>query len=656
MATKAKQIDFLLSQVRNSVGSLNGGTITFYNAGAGTTLKTIWLDRDKATPAANPYTLDADGTAHLYADGSYKVLIKNAAGSLIYTRDNLFFNYYDNLYEIDALDTYGSGTSFTKATIDAALVVIGGGGATKYTLLLRPGTWVMNADADYSAHTNVMFKIVPGAILQIANGTTTTIPNMDDTGLHKRFDYVGTGQVTFAAGSVKEVYPEWWTTNTTPGTTDMTTAIQYAINSLTTKEGKVRCSTGTYLLSTVITLKNGITIQGEGYKVVPNVAFGNAQWVAAGAVTGTVFKVSSTNNAFQTSGNPAVTVNGVRLRDLAVLGPGSGTSIGLDLGNNAQPVVHFDMDDIGFFNWYTGIKLQNFVSNHDLRNIKVRGDTIGIDFNTGGLSTDDHFYGLNVEVCTTGIRFQKATGIHFYGGLFQSNTTGIDFAVTQAGTEHISFDGFWFEGDTTPWTYSWTIAGQGITNISFSHCRIGVTWTWTIPDGGVVNDFLILDCDAGGLTADFSALTTGGYCMNWNIINSKLGNIVGFDSSYLRNLNFIGSLLIGVGGTLITSITSPLYQANISGVVTPDFRNGQLQELTLTGNVTTFNAPSNMQNGAEITFIFVQGGIGGYTIVFAGYSKPTWDETGNIIGKISTVVFKKRYQTPYQIAPQVVYY
>ena len=87
----AKQIDFLLSQVRNSVGSLAGGTITFYAAGT-IDLKTIWLDREKASEAENPYTLDANGTAHLYADGIYKIVIKNAAGSTIYIRDYLYFS------------------------------------------------------------------------------------------------------------------------------------------------------------------------------------------------------------------------------------------------------------------------------------------------------------------------------------------------------------------------------------------------------------------------------------------------------------------------------------------------------------------------------------------------------------------------------------
>lgn len=89
-STKAQQVEFLLSQVRTTAGPLAGGTVAFYAAGT-TTPKTIWLDRDKNTVAANPYTLDANGTAQLYAEGLYKVVIKNAAGSTVYTRDNLAF-------------------------------------------------------------------------------------------------------------------------------------------------------------------------------------------------------------------------------------------------------------------------------------------------------------------------------------------------------------------------------------------------------------------------------------------------------------------------------------------------------------------------------------------------------------------------------------
>ena len=85
-------------------------------------------------------------------------------------------------YEVDALIDYGGGVSFTQTTIDTALTAIGT--SQSMTLLLRPGIWAINANADWSPYTNVTFKIVPGAMLQVATGTTTTLPNLDGNGLH----------------------------------------------------------------------------------------------------------------------------------------------------------------------------------------------------------------------------------------------------------------------------------------------------------------------------------------------------------------------------------------------------------------------------------------------------------------------------------------
>jgi hypothetical protein len=89
-ATTAVQIEFLLSQVRSATGSLAGGHVHFYSAGTSTN-KAVYLDINKASAAANPYTLDANGTALLYGDGTYRVVIQTAAGVTVYDRDNLKF-------------------------------------------------------------------------------------------------------------------------------------------------------------------------------------------------------------------------------------------------------------------------------------------------------------------------------------------------------------------------------------------------------------------------------------------------------------------------------------------------------------------------------------------------------------------------------------
>jgi len=84
----ATQFDFLLSQVRTSTASLEGGKVYFYEAGT-TTAKDVYLDRAQQTQAANPYTLDANSTALVYGAGLYRVVIKDISGVTKFDRDNI---------------------------------------------------------------------------------------------------------------------------------------------------------------------------------------------------------------------------------------------------------------------------------------------------------------------------------------------------------------------------------------------------------------------------------------------------------------------------------------------------------------------------------------------------------------------------------------
>ena len=83
-----KSIDFLFNQMRNYAGSLAAGSLTFYSAGT-TTPKAVYLDRDMLSQAANPYTLTADGTAELYGNGLYRIVVKDSTGVIAYDFDNV---------------------------------------------------------------------------------------------------------------------------------------------------------------------------------------------------------------------------------------------------------------------------------------------------------------------------------------------------------------------------------------------------------------------------------------------------------------------------------------------------------------------------------------------------------------------------------------
>jgi len=181
-------------------------------------------------------------------------------------------------YEVDALYDYGNGTSFTQATIQSALTAIGV--VNKTTLLLRPGTWVISSNVDWSAYTNVTFKIVPGAL--ISHGAfTMSIPN-PDVG---RYNWLsGTGIVTIS-GYVKEIYPEWW-----PGT-DYGLQMTNAIASIANTGGKVRIGTGT--ATTPINATNlSYQIVFEGYG--SGTSFGGSKITAAH--TGVAFDLTGSNN------------------------------------------------------------------------------------------------------------------------------------------------------------------------------------------------------------------------------------------------------------------------------------------------------------------------------------------------------------------------
>jgi len=66
---------------------LAGGLLYTYAAGTSTP-KTTWQDSAGTIPNTNPITLDSTGSALVFWDGAYKVVLKDSAGNTIYTVDN----------------------------------------------------------------------------------------------------------------------------------------------------------------------------------------------------------------------------------------------------------------------------------------------------------------------------------------------------------------------------------------------------------------------------------------------------------------------------------------------------------------------------------------------------------------------------------------
>ena len=279
MASKATNIEFLLSQVRNSIGSMALGSVTVYSAGTSNKV-TIWQDRDKQTEAANPYDLDVNGTAQIYADGLIKVVIKNAAGTTVYTRD--YLNYVDYLTSgaFQAIDA-------DYASLNAAITAIG---SIPTTLLIR--------GADFPVTETVA---VPGTLALKVEYPGTIDQSTYAVVINGPFSapltqvFAGSGTVTGLARPM----PEWWGAVTynngiTVGAVDSSAAIQAAIYSMSTDGDQYHSpefAEGRYRCDSTIMLPEGVSIVGRGmYKT--NFQFENATANAVG------FQIDMTGSAY----------------------------------------------------------------------------------------------------------------------------------------------------------------------------------------------------------------------------------------------------------------------------------------------------------------------------------------------------------------------
>ena len=136
-------------------------------------------------------------------------------------------------HSVDALVVYGGGVNYTQATIQSAITAISTR-HVKLTLRANPsGGWAIS--------------------------TALAIPaNIDiDMPTGSYFTYSGTGAIT----GLKTATPEMFGANTTPGTTDMATAINRAVQSVT--KGDVNLKSQVYAIGTPLVMKSNVIVRGQ---------------------------------------------------------------------------------------------------------------------------------------------------------------------------------------------------------------------------------------------------------------------------------------------------------------------------------------------------------------------------------------------------------
>jgi hypothetical protein len=143
------------------------------------------------------------------------------------------------------------------ADINTAVTAIG---STSTTLVVSNA---QTLTGNLTIPSTLTLKILQGGSIIKASTYTLTINGNFEAGLYQVFSGFSPGNITFGVGAIKEALPEWWNKNTTPGTTDMFSAITAAINSLPSG-GQVFFAKNIYALSAPLHILSNISLLGTG--------------------------------------------------------------------------------------------------------------------------------------------------------------------------------------------------------------------------------------------------------------------------------------------------------------------------------------------------------------------------------------------------------
>lgn len=431
----------------------SGGKLYTYQAGT-STAKYAYTDVNLSTVAANPIILDSSGEAAVYLKGKYKLVLKTSADVTVWTLDNVqgMGDWEEGKYYVDASET-DQGVTGAGNSIAAHLSTIGSDNA-----ILKLANSSGSATTSYTVSTaitipaNVKLEIEPGALLVKGSGSPTlTINGTLYSTLKQIFSGWVAGNIAFGAGSVTDIYPEWWGADPA-GTADSTTAFDCAISaaSASVSSGKVKTSRGSFKVGNLTAISSPVVIDLSESTLKPvatgimfdinynsaltneRVIIKNAKFQAGTANPANLVKVTSGSNVFLDNFN----VSGLTLTHSAIWNL---AAYGLTIKDS-------------IFHTNTPTRAAIYLSRNSggtQFSYKVTMDNIDISNNTGvGIKLEGGLVvGIKnsvIESCSGGgISIDVATPQTYLIGFSIDNTyfegnTGFDISVTDDATYYVT--------------------------------------------------------------------------------------------------------------------------------------------------------------------------------------------------------------------------
>jgi hypothetical protein len=265
-----------------------------------------------------------------------------------------------------------------------------------------------------------------------------------------------------------------------------------------------------------------IKIMGAAASIDYQLGYADSGWTYQPYVTGTVLRSTATTGAAITFA-PDMNKCGAAIENIVLIGPGTGTSVGLTLGGSGVGFpVRTRLYNVNIANFSTGILAS--CENATWDGVYIEGCQTGLytvyPFNGNTIN------GINVEYCSAyAIRLTESYNNVFNGGVIQGNTapTTVSIEATTHSTEQNSFRGIYFENTGAGSTYDDLSVGVASTGTcegnSFTECRTPATTNARLRFGphaignrltpGIPTAPILLDSGSAGNVLTLPTTATG---------------------------------------------------------------------------------------------------------------------------------------------------
>jgi hypothetical protein len=302
----ALQVDMINAGVMDSVGKpLANGYVYFYENNSGTTVKAVYSNATKTTTVAQPIRTNSSGIPILggvpitvFADGTYKIVVKNSSGATIRTLNGVQYNTqadFGGIY-IDVATNYGTST----AALSNAIADYTGTG--NVTFLFKTGTYTVNSNLVFPS--NVSMKFMNGAVMSIANGYSVSVSGSIEATSQQIFSGTGTAVISTANNPI--ILSAW--KNGTDGAVD----VQNVLNTTTLNATMLNATMLNATMSIITTLSASFI----------NVSTANIESISALSlsITGNVRVVGTLSVSANTTLNTLVVTGAATVASIATDG------------------------------------------------------------------------------------------------------------------------------------------------------------------------------------------------------------------------------------------------------------------------------------------------------------------------------------------------